>query len=288
MCREVFPEAIFDIADVSASGDALLSPGYVFARLHTGDSRGSNYPFITLHSTMSEVTTRIDRDGATRLTVEVWHPGCWVLETSRQTTVGLLSYGCFSREDGTTTSAFTLYADEVSTIDEAVDVITESPAVYTVAEMVRDYRNGVPKPGNATREFLIDHDGTTQIYDAFATRGFFPAAPVDTRANTEDWTFLTHHSRDRIYALFEEIETEKDASISVTSITQTPEVWENTPLPVDQLSSRQREVFRLAQAKGYYDHPRRTNADELAAELGVSSSTVHEHLRKAESKLLSE
>jgi hypothetical protein len=200
----------------------------------------------------------------------------------------LLSYGCYSREDGTTTSAFTLYADEVSVIDEAVDVLTESSAVYTVADMVRDYGNGVPKPGNATREFLIDHDGTTQIYDEFAGRGFFPAAPVDTRSDTEVWTLLTHHRRDRIYSLLEEIETEKDASISVTSITQTPEVWQKTPLPVDRLSSRQREVFRLAQAKGYYDHPRRTNADELAAELDVSSSTVHEHLRKAEAKLLSE
>jgi hypothetical protein len=236
---------------------------------------------------MSEVTQSIDRDGAIRLTVEVWHPGCWVLETSRQTAVGLLSYGCFSREDGTTTSAFTLYADEVSVIDEAVDLLTESPAVYTVADMVRDYRNGVPKPGNATREFLIDHDGTTQIYDEFAKRGFFPVAPVDTRSNTEVWTLLTHHRRDRVYSLLEEIEAEKDASISVTSITETPEVWQQTPLPVDQLSSRQREVFHLAQTSGYYDHPRRTNADELADELGVSSSTVHEHLRKAEAKLLS-
>jgi hypothetical protein len=237
---------------------------------------------------MSDATPSIDRDEAIRLTVEVWHPGCWVLETSRQTAVGLLSYGCFSREDGTTTSAFTLYADEVSVIDEAVDVLTESPAVYTVADMVRDYRNGVPKPGNATREFLIDHDGTTQIYDEFAKRGFFPAAPVDTRSNTEVWTLLTHHRRDRVYSLLEEIEAEKDASISVTSITETPEVWQQTPLPVDQLSSRQREVFHLAQTSGYYDHPRRTSADELADELGVSSSTVHEHLRKAEAKLLNE
>jgi hypothetical protein len=237
---------------------------------------------------MTEMKTRIDRDGAMRLTVEVWHPGCWVLETSRQTTVGLLSYGCFSRSDGTTTSAFTLYADEVSVIDEAVDLLTDAQAVYNVADMVRDYRNGVPKPGNATREFLIDHDGTTQIYDEFTKRGFFPAEPVDTRSNTEVWTLLTHHCRDRIYSLLEEIETENDASVTVTSITETPEVWQNTPLPVNRLSSRQREVFRLAQTRGYYDHPRRTSAGELADELGVSSSTVHEHLRKVEAKLLSE
>jgi hypothetical protein len=236
---------------------------------------------------MSEATASIDRDGAMRVTVEVWHPNCWKLEISRRTAVGLLGHGCYSKEDGTTT-AFTLYADETAVIENAVNVLTDSPAVYAVADMVGEYGNGVPKPGNATQEFLVDHDGTTGIYEAFAKRGFVLAAPVDIRSNTEVWTLLTHHHRDQIFSFFEEIETEKDASISVTSISGTPEVWQNTPLPVDQLSSRQREVFRLAQTSGYYDHPRRTTVDELADELGVSSSTVHEHLRKAEAKLLTD
>jgi predicted DNA binding protein len=237
---------------------------------------------------MSESIASIDRDGAIRLTVEVWHPDCWKLETSRQTAVGLLGHGCYSHEDGTTTTAFTLYADEIAVIDNAVDVLTDTQAVYTVADMVRDHRNGVPKPGNATQEFLVDHDGTTGIYDEFTKRGFLLAEPVDVRSNTEVWTLLTHQRRDQIFSLLEEIETKNDASISVASISETPEVWQNTPLPVDQLSSRQREVFRLAQTSGYYDHPRRTTVDELADELGVSSSTVHEHLRKAEAKLLAD
>jgi hypothetical protein len=221
-----------------------------------------------------------------RLTVEVWHPGCWKLETTRETAVGLLGYGCYSHDDGTTTTAFTLYGDDTSVIDNAVDALTDTQAVYAVADMMRNYRSGVPKPGNATREFLVDHDGATGIYEEFMKRGFLLAEPVDIRSNTEVWTLLTHHRRDKILSLLEEIETENDASISVTSITETPEVWQNTPLPVDRLSSRQREVFRLAQMRGYYKHPRQTSADELASELGVSSSTVHEHLRKAEAKLL--
>jgi hypothetical protein len=55
----------------------------------------------------------------------------------------------------------------VSVIDEAADVRTGSPAVYTVADMVRSYRSGVPKPGIATRAVLIDRDGTTRAYDEF-------------------------------------------------------------------------------------------------------------------------
>jgi hypothetical protein len=69
---------------------------------------------------MSGATTSVDGNRAMRLTVEVWHPGCWKLETTRQTAVGLLGYGCYSHDDGTTTTAFTLYADDTSVIDNSL------------------------------------------------------------------------------------------------------------------------------------------------------------------------
>jgi predicted DNA binding protein len=53
------------------------------------------------------------------------------------------------------------------------------------------------------------------------------------------------------------------------------------------LTDRQRDVAREALARGYYDWPRRINNEDLAAELNISRATLHEHLRKAERKLLS-
>jgi predicted DNA binding protein len=52
------------------------------------------------------------------------------------------------------------------------------------------------------------------------------------------------------------------------------------------LSARQREVFELARARGYYEWPRAVSATDLAEEVGVAKATVLEHLRKAEAKLL--
>jgi predicted DNA binding protein len=57
-------------------------------------------------------------------------------------------------------------------------------------------------------------------------------------------------------------------------------------LPLFRLSPRQREVIQLARRSGYYAHPKETTAGDLAAELGVTTSTIHEHLHKAEEKLL--
>lgn len=54
------------------------------------------------------------------------------------------------------------------------------------------------------------------------------------------------------------------------------------------LSDRQREVLRIAIEEGYYEHPRKISRDGLAEFLGLTGSTVSEHLRKAESKILTD
>lgn len=54
----------------------------------------------------------------------------------------------------------------------------------------------------------------------------------------------------------------------------------------DTLTERQRTVLDTAYFMGYFDWPRGSSGPEVAARLGVSSSTFHQHLRKAEQKLL--
>jgi hypothetical protein len=239
---------------------------------------------------MEAVDPSAEGTDALRLTMEVWHPDCWVLETTREADVGLLSYGCFTRDGGRATTRFTLYADTTRALDEGEASIRAAPAVYDLAEMTRGHgyerARGRARVGNATREFLVDHDGTTQISEAFTDRGFVPAEPVDARADTEYWTVLTRHDRDEVETLLDEIREARDATVTVTSIARAAPTGGETLLPLDRLSSRQREVFRYAREHGYYEQPRETDVSAVADALGVSSSTVHEHLRKAEAKLL--
>lgn len=55
--------------------------------------------------------------------------------------------------------------------------------------------------------------------------------------------------------------------------------------PVPSLSERQREAFRLAHDRGYYEIPREVTTAEIAAEMGLSRRTAEHHLRRAEAKL---
>lgn len=52
------------------------------------------------------------------------------------------------------------------------------------------------------------------------------------------------------------------------------------------LTERQAEVLSVARERGYYEIPRRTSVREIADELDCSKSTVADHLRKAEARLV--
>jgi hypothetical protein len=58
--------------------------------------------------------------------------------------------------------------------------------------------------------------------------------------------------------------------------------------PLGCLTEKQRKVVVSAFRLGYYDLPRKLDSDDLAGKLGLVNSTVVEHIRKAERRMLAE
>lgn len=58
------------------------------------------------------------------------------------------------------------------------------------------------------------------------------------------------------------------------------------PKIVPEIPERQKRAFELAVKNGYYNFPRKINLSYLAQIMNISTQTFHEHLRKAEAKLL--
>lgn len=54
------------------------------------------------------------------------------------------------------------------------------------------------------------------------------------------------------------------------------------------LTDRQRETLQIAFHAGYFDWPRKADAETVAEEIGIAQSTLSQHLRTAERKLLTE
>ncbi|MFB6104209.1 MAG: helix-turn-helix domain-containing protein [Halobacteriaceae archaeon] len=75
-----------------------------------------------------------------------------------------------------------------------------------------------------------------------------------------------------------------DVSPSLRRLTD----FEGTPEDVgDRLTDRQREIVETAYGLGYYEIPRAATTDEVADAVGVTPSTVAEHLQRAERNLIS-
>ena len=75
-----------------------------------------------------------------------------------------------------------------------------------------------------------------------------------------------------------------DIPLELLNIASDPE----NPGERDQfgLTDRQYRAMSVALSAGYYDWPRESTAEEVAAAMDISSPTLHEHLRAGERKLL--
>ncbi len=120
------------------------------------------------------------------------------------------------------------------------------------------------------------------IAEAFRLPGVYSIGPLEIRDEKVKTSFVGKSSR--ISKFLEIMERAKvrykvlflgDAKFSPDS-------------PLSKLTDRQRAILLSAYNMGYYDIPRRFDSEHLAKKLNLGKSTVAEHLRKAEQRLIAE
>jgi len=226
--------------------------------------------------------------GGLQLSLELEHPDCWMREVTAATSARLLVNAAYL-VDGKVKAHVVAYAESTAAVDALVAATRASDHTDTVTEMDtrRDF-GGMSAPVNkATSTLLVEYGPEESIHDALVSHGFMNQEPIRIHDGTEYWTVAIDESRAAIQEKLDAVCAQKDATITVTQITSaTTGSRERDGLAVRQLSDKQREVFELARKRGYYDYPREVSGSELADELGIAKTTLHEHLRKVEATLL--
>ena len=100
---------------------------------------------------------------------------------------------------------------------------------------------------------------------------------------------LSLPSVDPIDEIVETVEA-TGASVTLEQLTRSGASGEGDPVVVDRgrLTDRQREVVRTAQRLGYFEYPRETDAEAVAAAVGIARSTFAEHLAAAQRRVFDE
>ncbi|ELK56189.1 Bat-like protein [Haloferax volcanii JCM 10717] len=110
------------------------------------------------------------REGAqgVRVCLDIWHPDCWTLQVTAETSGGLLGHGVHEI-DGLANGRFTAYADTVEEVDDLLAAVRESPLTESVWE-TDDHDGDAGVPGSAARGIVVRYDLGNSINDALVSR----------------------------------------------------------------------------------------------------------------------
>ncbi len=227
-----------------------------------------------------------------RLTLNLWHPNCWAIDATREVSGGVLAHAIYNTPTTDMRSAsvnglFTAFGGTIEEVETLLDCIEDSPHSGELLELQERFGAGHAAPGNVVREFFLEYKPGDMICPVLLEHGFVHSAPVRIENGREVWEVCFAGERSDIEASLDDVREDAGADIEVKRITAAGDArLPERQRRLDALTPTQREVFDLARDEGYYEWPRGTSTRELAEICDVSKTTLLEHLRKAEAKLL--
>lgn len=126
------------------------------------------------------------------------------------------------------------------------------------------------------------------VLDTLTRHQCFPTLPISNENGRERWTVVAptrEHLRDAHEDL-KELGPVEILTLTSPQLTQTLSGLAEIKSALNDLSPRQREVLKAAIENGYYQSPRGTTLEELAETDSANLSTIGDHLRRSEGKII--
>ena len=236
--------------------------------------------------------SQTDSRAGTRLTLDLWHPNCWAIDATREASGGVLAHAIYNTpttdlQSASVNGLFTAFGDTLDEVETLLDEIDASPHSGELLELQERFGAGHSAPGSVVREFFLEYKPGDMVCPVLLEHGFVHSAPVRIEDGREIWEVCFAGERPSIEPSLDGVREDAGADIEIKRITTVGEVRQpERQRRLDLLTPTQRDVFDLARDEGYYEWPRGTSTRELAELSDISKTTLLEHLRKAEAKLL--
>jgi predicted DNA binding protein len=230
--------------------------------------------------------------GGTRLTLDLWHPGCWAIDATSAADGGVLAQAVYNSPQSnaapsSVTGLFTAYGDTDAEVEQLLATIEESRHAGDLLQVQDRFGRAYDAPGNVVREFLLEYDPGKMVCPTLLENGFIHSAPVRIEDGREEWQVCFAGDRSETRQALDCVRDQAGAEVTVDAITTGDGTGQSSQEGrIDSLTDAQRDVFEHAREVGYYQWPRGASTRDLADDLGISKTTLLEHLRKAEAKLL--
>jgi len=217
-------------------------------------------------------------------TFSIKHKGCWT-DTLNDTFPDVRATIIYSyRLTGTSITMVEVTRVGEESLDDLVDWLADHPVMNASRLVSYDDRRR-----KAFISLEGDYDTDTEpVLNVLLRNNCFPTTPATVARSREHWSVLasTHEQVSEAHRELQQIGSvdvdslrSPDLDRLLTGLTEVKEA-------VQDLSPRQLEVLSRAIAEGYYDSPRSCNIEELAETDKANTSTVGEHLRLSEAKIL--
>ena len=217
-------------------------------------------------------------------TFSIRHHGCWTADLAEsypdvRATI-IYSY----RIAGTSITMIETAGIDERRLDGLVEWLEAHPVMNSSQLVTYD--------GTRRKAFISlagDYDTDTEpVLNVLLRNDCFPTIPATVARGREHWSVLAS-SHEQVSTAHEELR--EVGSVDVDSLGSPDLDGLLTDLTgvkeaIQDLSPRQLEVLSRAIEEGYYDSPRSCTIEELAALDPANTSTVGEHLRRSEAKIL--
>lgn len=217
--------------------------------------------------------------------VSIRHEGCWT-ERFNAAFPRVSASIVFSHPfaDSSSTIIEVRNADERE-VDDIVDWLGDHPVI--AASELQQYASNQQTALISLQADYTDSE-TEPLMNVIRRHDCFPISSAEIKNGREHGTFLVS-STEQMKSLYTELSEYGPVTVkSLTELDITHPLSDLTEITqqITDLSPRQREVLLLAIREGYYDSPKQCSVDDLAELDDACMSTVAEHLRLAEMKLI--